>query len=114
MSTAADVAPNEYGAENPEVRSEYPEHSHRHYLLVALALAIITGLEVMVSYVHIGPFFMPVLLILMAIKFVMVVLEFMHLRHDHKIFHYLFWSGLLLAVLVYIAYLATFKFFLPA
>jgi hypothetical protein len=48
----------------------------------------------------------------MMIKFLMVVLEFMHLRHDAKLFHYLFWSGFLLAAAVYLGYLATFKFFL--
>ena len=58
--------------------------------------------------------FMPLLMILMIIKFVMVVLEFMHLRKDAKLFHYLFWSGFLLAIGVYIVALATFKFFLKA
>jgi caa(3)-type oxidase subunit IV len=87
-------------------------HGNAHYYLVALALAVLTGLEVMLSYVDIGKAFLPLLLILMGIKFVMVVLEFMHLRRDAKIFHYLFWSGFILAIGVYIAALATFKFFL--
>jgi cytochrome c oxidase subunit IV len=88
--------------------------STRHYLLVALALAIITALEVALSYIDVGAAFLPLLLVLMIVKFVMVVLEFMHLRHDHKLFHYLFWSGFLLAIFVYLGYLATFKFFLQA
>jgi len=51
------------------------------------------------------------LLILMAIKFVMVASLFMHLRGDSKIFSYLFYSGLILAIGVYVAFLATFRFF---
>jgi cytochrome c oxidase subunit IV len=108
MSTVAEPVE----LENPEVHVEHPEHSIRHYVVVALVLAFITGLEVMLTYIDIGAAFLPLLLILMGIKFVMVVLEFMHLRHDAKIFHYLFWSGFVLAVLVYLGYLATFKFFL--
>ena len=99
---------------NPEMHLEHPEHSISHYLIVAAVLAGLTGLEVMLTYIHIGAAFLPILLILMGIKFVMVVLEFMHLRRDAKIFHYLFWSGFGLAMAVYIGALATFKFFLKA
>jgi cytochrome c oxidase subunit 4 len=100
--------------ENPEVHTEHPEHSISHYLVVALVLAALTGLEVALTYMHIGAAFMPLLLILMGIKFMMVVLEFMHLRRDAAVFHYLFWSGFGLAIAVYIGFLATFKFFLKA
>ena len=48
----------------------------------------------------------------MAIKFVLVVLFFMHLKFDAKIFGRLFWAGFFLAVAVYVAALATFKFFI--
>lgn len=109
MSTAVDHASSAH-----EAHSEHEGHSNSHYYLVALALAVLTGLEVLLSYVEIGAAFMPLLLILMGIKFVMVVLEFMHLRKDAKVFHYLFWSGFFLAIGVYIAFLATFKFFLKA
>jgi cytochrome c oxidase subunit 4 len=37
---------------------------------------------------------------------------FMHLRFDNKIFTYLFYSGVFLAIAVYVGALATFKFFL--
>ena len=89
------------------------------YVYTAIFLAVITIVEV---FTYAAPDFpvwaddllIPVLMILMAVKFVMVVLEFMHLRHDAKIFHYLFWSGFGLAIAVYIGFLATFKFFLGA
>ena len=54
------------------------------------------------------------LLILMVIKFVMVVSYFMHLKFDNPLFSWLFYAGLLLAVGVYVAALATFEFFRPS
>ena len=62
------------------------------------------------SYLDVGPFFLPALLIMMAVKFVIVVSYFMHLKFDNKIFR-MFYLGLILAVGVYCAALATFQFF---
>jgi cytochrome c oxidase subunit 4 len=91
------------------------DHGHGasdyQYIVIALILAGITALEVAVSYIDIGPLFLPILLILMAIKFVTVVSYFMHLKFDSKVFSWLFYSGLFLALGVYIAALATFHFF---
>jgi len=82
------------------------------YVQVAVALAIITGLEVWASYTDwLGPAFLPILLVLMIVKFFSVVLFFMHLRFDSKIFSALFYAGLFLAVGVYIVALFTFHFF---
>ncbi len=63
------------------------------------------------SYVDVGPLFLPALLIMMAAKFIIVVSFFMHLKFDHKLFSFLFYMGLLLAVGVYCTALATFHFF---
>ena len=91
------------------------DHGHGvsdgQYVVIALILAFITGLEVAVSYIHIGPLFLPVLLILMMIKFGTVVSYFMHLKFDKPVFTWAFYSGLALAVAVYVAALATFHFF---
>ena len=81
------------------------------YVRIALILAAITGLEVSTYYVDFGRLFLPALLIMMVIKFVMVVSYFMHLKFDNKVFSWLFYTGLFLAVGVYCAALATFKFF---
>jgi len=82
------------------------------YIKVAAALFVLTGLEVYTSYAHwLGGAFLPILLTLMAIKFVLVVLFFMHLKFDAKIFGRLFWTGFFLAVAVYSVALATFHFF---
>src|SRR6266508_3509616 len=63
------------------------------YIKVALILGLLTAAEVSVSYMDIGKAFLPILLTLMVIKFVMVVLFFMHLKYDHAIFGTLFWCG---------------------
>jgi cytochrome c oxidase subunit 4 len=90
----------------------HAEHkSDGYYVVVALILAAITALETSTYWVDFGPLFMPALLIMMTIKFVMVVSLFMHLKFDNKIFSYLFYTGLILAVFVYVAALATFRFF---
>ena len=90
------------------------QHGMRNagYIRIAVILAAITGLEVSTYYVDFGVLFLPALLIMMVIKFVMVVSYFMHLKFDNKMFSFLFYAGLLLAVGVYAAFLATFKFFI--
>ena len=55
-----------------------------------------------VSYIDIGALFLPVLLGLMVVKFFMVVLYFMHIKFDNKLFGRLFYIGLGLAVFVYV------------
>ena len=98
--------------------TETHEDAHEHgmsdagYIKIAVILALITALEVSTYYVDFGPLFMPSLLIMMVVKFVMVVSYFMHLKFDSKIFSFLFYTGLGLALFVYFAALATFKFFI--
>jgi cytochrome c oxidase subunit 4 len=84
------------------------------YIKVAIVLAVLTAIEVSTYYVDFGPFFMPVLIILMVVKFFIVVSYFMHLKFDSKVFTWMFYSGVFLAVGVYAAFLATFKFFLAS
>lgn len=99
--------------------AEHIDHDAHHeahkpnsfYIQVAIVLAVVTALEVALYYMDIGKLFLPVLLILMAIKFLTVVSMFMHLRFDNKIFSYLFYAGLLLAIAVYVVALMTFRFF---
>ena len=91
---------------------------HRHkeptdaqYGIVAVVLMVLTAIEVSTYYIDFGPIFLPLLLVLMMIKFIIVVLFFMHLRFDAKIFSRLFWTGFILAIGVYVTALATFQFF---
>jgi cytochrome c oxidase subunit IV len=85
------------------------------YVQLALALAVVTAVEVLLSYIKddMGWVFLPALLLLMAIKFFAVVMYFMHLKFDNRLFSLMFYMGLFLAVGVYVAALMTFKFFSP-
>ena len=55
-------------------------------------------------------FTVPALLILMVVKFAIVVAYFMHLKFDDSLFTKLFVTGLVLALLVYGAFLTTLVF----
>lgn len=83
----------------------------KQYIVIAAILAAITAGEVTLSYLDVGPVFVPALLVMMSVKFVVVVSYFMHLKFDNRVFTLLFYSGLFLAVFVYVVALFTFHFF---
>jgi cytochrome c oxidase subunit IV len=92
----------------------HEEHwSDLSYIKLAIALAVVTALEVAMSYTidFWGPLFIPLLLLLMVVKFMAVVLFFMHLKFDNRLFSIMFYMGLLLAIGVYVIALFTFRFF---
>ena len=96
--------------------AEHTEHEQHGltdggYIKVAIILAVITALELSTYYVDFGPFFMPSLMIMMVAKFIIVVSYFMHLKFDNKLFSFMFYAGLVLALGCYFAALATFQFF---
>jgi cytochrome c oxidase subunit 4 len=78
---------------------ERPHPGPREYVKIAVALAIVTLLEVAIYYVDfLRPALVPLLLIFSAIKFALVVLWFMHLRFDSRLFMRLFVTGVILAL----------------
>src|SRR5438105_5843445 len=85
------------------------EHSHPTagvYLRVAAVLVILTVLEVGVFYVPaFHPVLVPVLVVLSAAKFTLVVMFYMHLKADSRVFTFLFGAPLLLAAVVMVALL---------
>ena len=85
--------------------------SNAGYVRIAVILAAITALEVATYYVDFGALFLPSLLIMVAVKFYIVVSFFMHLKFDNKLFSWVFYAGLFLAMTVYGIFLATFQFF---
>lgn len=110
MSTATDHSTvTEHDSEHAD---EHHGASDKQYIVIALILAALTAIEVSTYYVDFGPLFMPTLFVLMTVKFIVVVSYFMHLKFDNKLFSYLFYTGLILALAVYIGALSTFKFFL--
>jgi cytochrome c oxidase subunit IV len=96
----------------PAEPDETEEHhaSDKLYVQIFLILFVITAAEVSTYYVDFGDLLLPSLMVMMTVKFAMVVMFFMHLRFDHKLFSWVFVSGLVLAVLVYIAALTTFEY----
>lgn len=87
--------------------------SDRKYIQIALLLGVLTAAEVVTFYIEdtLGPALVPILLVMMVVKFFIVAAWFMHLRFDSNLFTRVFVSGIVLAVGVYLAFLATFEFF---
>jgi len=83
------------------------------YVKIAIALALVTAIEVALSYTQdqLGALFLPLLLILMGVKFFSVVLYFMHLKFDNRLFSLMFYIGMVLAVGCYCVALASMHFF---
>jgi cytochrome c oxidase subunit 4 len=78
--------------------TEHPHPTAGTYLRVAAVLVVLTVIEVGVFYVPaFKPFLAPVLLILSAVKFAIVVMFYMHLKMDSRFFTLLFGGPLLLA-----------------
>jgi cytochrome c oxidase subunit 4 len=109
MSTAETVDSTGHEAE------EHDDHTHpgdRKYVEIAIILAVLTALEVATYFFEeeLGDALIPILMVLMVVKFFMVAAWFMHLRFDSRLFSKLFVSGLVLAGAVYIVMLTAFEF----
>ncbi len=93
----------------------HAEHYHptwKEYKWVALILFLITVVEVAVYYIpgatsHAA--FVPSLLIMSAVKFAIVVMYYMHLKYDHKLFRALFTGPLAVAIVTLIGLLFLFS-----
>ena len=95
-----------------ETEQRHKEPSDRQYIYIALFLALLTAIEVAAT--EVGPdgsLLVVALVVLMIVKFLFVILYFMHLRFDSRLFSLVFYIGLGLAVGLYVAVLATFHFF---
>jgi len=84
------------------LRGHAVEHAHpgsKVYIIIAAILAFITAVEVAVYYIEeLRPYIFPILIVLSAAKFVLVVGYFMHLKFDHISFTWYFGGGLALAL----------------
>jgi cytochrome c oxidase subunit 4 len=100
--------------QSAEIAHEQGEvHAHptwSTYWKVAVVLTIITALEVWVYYTPLqhSRFFVPLLVLMSALKFAIVVLFYMHLKYDHRLFRSLFTGPLILAMIVVVALLFLF------
>jgi cytochrome c oxidase subunit 4 len=81
----------------------------RQYVMVAVILSVITLIEVGAYYLTIPrAFFFAILMVLSTIKFGLVVLFYMHLKFDDRLYSTLFIGGMVLAVSIMVALLALF------
>ena len=91
------------------------QHAHPKtstYLAIAGILAVITVVEVGVFYVpSMKGVLVPMLLSLSAVKFSLVVMFYMHLKSDHKLFTAIFSIPLMIALAVGVALLFLFGVF---
>ena len=93
---------------SPAAHGHAAEHEHptwKQYKWVALWLSLITIVEVWVYYTPFreSPGFAPTLLVMSAIKFIIVVMFYMHLKYDHWLFRRLFTGGLFIATCTLLA-----------
>ncbi len=71
------------------------------YLVIAIILTVLTGLEIGVYYVQaLQPILVPLLIVLAFFKFILVAAYYMHLHFDSRVFSVLFVFPLMLACLI--------------
>ena len=96
-------------------QSQQHEEEHEHpgymtYLVVAAVLTIITALEVAIFYIPaLAGVIVPLLLTLSAGKFILVVMFYMHLKMDSRIFTGVFVAPMMLAVFLVVALILLFN-----
>jgi len=102
--------PQDHSALTPaEQQAAGIEHEHPGwsvYWRVAVILTLITVGEVWIYYLPsfvVSRLFLPTLLTLSAAKFAIVVLFYMHLRYDNKLFRTLFTGPLMVAIITLFA-----------
>ena len=97
-----DVPGDAHGDAHGEAHGEAHEHPQwSTYWKVAVILTLITVVEVWIYYIPsfvASKLFVPSLLIMSAFKFAVVVMFYMHLRYDHKLFRALFTGPLIIAI----------------
>lgn len=99
-------------AEHEEAHEEHADHlSPRDYWLIALFLAIVTAVEVAITYIpgFEGAPLVISLLVLGIVKFLTVVAFFMHLKYEPFTMNFMFYFGLLGALALFIAVLLAFQ-----
>lgn len=84
--------------------------STRIYLIIGAILAIVTVVEVLVALIGLDPItLLAILLVLSFIKGALVVMFFMHLRGDARVFQFLFIVPFLIAVSMILIFLTLFS-----
>jgi cytochrome c oxidase subunit 4 len=86
--------------------------SAKEYVRIGLILGVLTALEVTATYLDVsGAILIPTLYVLSVIKFLLVVLWFMHLKFDDRRYARFFVMGLAGAATLYLIVLISFRVF---
>jgi cytochrome c oxidase subunit IV len=102
----------ERGVADPYERAREKHPSAKEYIRIGVILAVLTALEVASYYVDTSTsILIPTLFALAIVKFVLVVLWFMHLRFDDRRYARFFVMGLAGAVTLYLVVLISFQTF---
>jgi cytochrome c oxidase subunit 4 len=103
--TSHAAAPRAHGGGHATIRT---------YINVAVALAILTTVEVATLYVPgiPNPLLVSALLVMSVVKFFLVVGFFMHLKYDSGIMRALFVGPLVIAIAIILALMALFSAFI--
>ena len=75
-----------------------PAQRRANYLVIFILLAVFTLIETGVSYVAQPALKIPVLVALALAKAILILLYFMHLKFDSRLFSYLFIAGCVLTI----------------
>ncbi len=102
----------EHEAELPPGARRHAHPSTREYVRIGVILGVLTALEIASSYNLHGAGQIAALFTGMTIKFVLVVLWFMHLKFDSRFYSRFFVMGLAGAVTLYLIVLTSLRVFL--
>jgi cytochrome c oxidase subunit IV len=99
--------------------AEHAEHpSDRTYLKIGSMLFILTAIEIALYFVEDAfesawslYLLIGALIFLSSIKFVLVVMYYMHLKWDDRIFTWFFLSGMFVAASIILAMMALYRYY---
>ena len=94
----------------PQQQRERAHPTPRKYLAVAAVLGLLTAVEVAIFYIEaLENMIVPLFFVLSGVKFALVVMFYMHLKFDSRLFSAFFVGGLLLAAALLLSLLALFR-----
>lgn len=100
--------------DSPVHPGEHHDHgpTDRQYFQIFIILVVLTALEVSTEWwpEDSRNIAVPVLIFLMVVKFFLVALWFMHLKWDPKLLKRTFYSGMVIAIAVYVVALSAMNF----
>jgi caa(3)-type oxidase subunit IV len=102
----------EHEADLPPVARRHAHPSTKEYVRIGVILGVLTALEIASSYNLHGASQIAALFTGMTLKFALVVLWYMHLKFDSRLYARFFVMGLAGAATLYLIVLASFRVFL--